>query len=138
MHALILAAAMLGQYAMPYMPPLPAYDPAGYHRQYPEWVGPAAHGVGNPQIIQLPRTALLGNVVSVNRPKHYFVMRTPVEVLEVHYGKGTVWKGVGHLRPGITLAVDQMSRSVKFMPRMTLKQIAAKVPQERTGYVDAP
>ena len=121
MHALILAAALSGQYMMP-MSRYPVSIPR---------LGPV-----RPRTINFTRYSLVGNVESVGRG--YFVMRTPVERLRVRYGRQTLWLGVGHLRPGVTIGIDQMSRSVTFLPHYTLPQIADQVPQMRTGYGTPP
>jgi len=136
MNALILAAGMVGQFIP--LPPLPAYNPAGYHRRYPEYVFPVGPPVGNPWHHNFSIYALIGNVESVDRRNRRFVLRTPMERLEVRYNSRTLWLNAGHLKPGITVAVDQMTRSITFLPGQTLRQIAASVPQMRTGYDDAP
>lgn len=135
MLTLILAAS-LGQFMMPTMP---AYNPAAYHRQYPEYIfGPPAPPVGNPQLFNWGPYDLVGNVESVDRVNHRFILRTPMERLEVRYTRQTMWVNVGHLEPGVTVSIDQMARSVSFLPHLTLRQIAASTPQFRTGYEDAP
>lgn len=105
-----LVFAMLGQL---YQAPLPQYDPAGYHRAYPEWIGPAVHGVGPTRTIRIPTPMDSGTIKAWNPQKQLFsVQLTSGETVLVHYGQHTPFWGTGPVKVGRQIFIDKMNRSI--------------------------
>lgn len=105
----LVAALAVGQL---YQAPRPIYDPAGYHRIYPEWIGSYVSGVGNPRTIEMPVPPLEGDVTGVNYQTCMIaVTLDDGEKVLVHYGPGTIFRGN---QSGRRIAIDKMNRSLTF------------------------
>jgi hypothetical protein len=120
---ILMAATLAGQYVQPlardrvygygYQTPLPYYDPAGYHRRYPEWVGSVVSGVGNPRTINLPGVEQTGRVESVDFENQLITLRLPTETVRLHYGPRTYWDGTYEdLKPGTVLSFNESKHRI--------------------------
>lgn len=111
----IVAAVLLGQYGY-LQAPLPIYNPAGYHRRYPEYIFPYVSGVGNPKVIELPGIEEAGVVQRVDVANQMITLRLPHETVLVHYGPKTYWTGSPtDLRPGVAISVNEVKRRITIL-----------------------
>ena len=111
MFAAFVAAALVGQY-VGFQTPRPIYDPAGYHRMYPEWIGSYVSGVGNPRVINFPYQPTRGYVTGINYQTCMIaVTLEDGEDVLVHYNKYTIIRGNPS---GRRIEIDKMERSLTF------------------------
>lgn len=116
---LILAATSVSQYGYGYgyyQQPLPVYNPAGYHRRYPEYIFPYVSGVGNPKTIELPGVEEVGRIEKIDVKASMLTVRLPTEVVYVHYGPKTYITGsFAELRPGTVISINEVKRRITIL-----------------------